>query len=248
MLEKELGKSGFEALLKSAPMQAAAERCNYHTVEDLLAALGYGEVTLNLIVNRLRDAAKVQQTAATPQPSVESQLASLATTTTSKSGRELLPAGRAEQSPILGVEGLVHHLAGCCNPIPGEPIIGVVTLSSRGISIHRQGCQNLDHIVGERLIPLSWNSTDSDARRSLTYPVNAQVEVIDRVGVLKDILSRLADSNINVRNVNLSYRAQIVLIDLCIEVRDRDQMERTFTQVRKLSDVLNLRRISQAET
>jgi GTP diphosphokinase / guanosine-3',5'-bis(diphosphate) 3'-diphosphatase len=248
MLEKELGKSGFEALLKSAPMQAAAERCNYHTVEDLLAALGYGEVTLNLIVNRLRDAAKAQQTAATPQPSVESQLVSLATTTTSKSGRELLPTGRGEQSPILGVEGLVHHLAGCCNPIPGEPIIGVVTLSSRGISIHRQGCQNLDHIVGERLIPVSWNSTDSDARRSLTYPVNAQVEVIDRVGVLKDILSRLADSNINVRNVNLSYRAQIVLIDLCIEVHDRDQMERTFTQVRKLSDVLNLRRISQAET
>src|SRR4028118_702507 len=61
LLEKELGKKGFEALLKSGPMQAAAERCNYHSVEDLVAALGYGELTLNVVVNRLREAVKAKQ-------------------------------------------------------------------------------------------------------------------------------------------------------------------------------------------
>jgi guanosine-3',5'-bis(diphosphate) 3'-pyrophosphohydrolase len=62
MLEKELGRNGFEALLKSSPAQVAAERCNYPSVDDLLAGLGYGEVTLNLYVNRLREAVKAQQT------------------------------------------------------------------------------------------------------------------------------------------------------------------------------------------
>ena len=61
LLEKELGKKGFESLLKSDPMQAVVERCNYHTVEDLLAALGYGELTLNIVVNRLREAGKAKQ-------------------------------------------------------------------------------------------------------------------------------------------------------------------------------------------
>ena len=59
--KKELGRNGFEALLKSNPAQVAAERCNYQTVDDLLAGLGYGEVTLNLFVNRLREAVKAQQ-------------------------------------------------------------------------------------------------------------------------------------------------------------------------------------------
>ena len=63
LLEKELGKKGFEALLKSEPMQTVAEKCNYHSVDDLLAALGYGEVTLNNVVNRLREVVKAKATA-----------------------------------------------------------------------------------------------------------------------------------------------------------------------------------------
>ena len=60
LLEKELGKNGFDALLKSQQMQTVTERCNYQQVEDLLAALGYGEITLNHVVNRLRDVIKAR--------------------------------------------------------------------------------------------------------------------------------------------------------------------------------------------
>jgi GTP pyrophosphokinase len=243
LLEKELGKSGFEALLKSEPMQLVAERCNYQGVEDLLAALGYGEITLNLVVNRLREIIKAQQVTDSTLESTEALLA------TNRTSKEIsAAASRCEKSPIIGIEGMVYHLAGCCSPVPGEPIIGVVTLSSRGISIHRQGCQNLEQIPGDRLIPVSWNTPSAESRRCQTYPVNVQIEVIDRVGVLKDVLTRLADSNINVRNVKLNYPGQGVVIDLCIEVLDLDQLDRTFKQVRKLSDVINLRRISQAES
>jgi GTP pyrophosphokinase len=240
LLEKELGKKGFEALLKSEPMQAAADRCNYHSVEDLLAALGYGEVTLNLVVKRLREAVKARQPL-----EAESQEPPVTQIPAAK-----LPApatGAKKIEPIAGVEGLLHHLAGCCNPIPGEAIIGVVT-RMRGISIHRQGCLNVESVPGERVIPVSWNPTDIANGRPQTYPVNVQIEVIDRVGVFKDILSRLSDQNINVRNAQVrTQEGRPAIIDLCIDILDHQQLERSFCQIKKMSDVLNLRRVSQVE-
>ena len=245
LLERELGKNGFEALLKSAPMQATAERCNYQSVEDLLAALGYGEVTLNLTLNRLREAVKAQQPLEKLSDSLSASVQELPLLPT---GPKILPLQPSSKAPIIGVEGLLHHIAGCCTPVPGEAIIGVVTRSSRGISIHRNSCPNVELIPGDRLVPVSWNTADQDQGRPQTYPVDIQIQVIDRVGVLKDILSRLTDNNINVRNAQVkTYPAQTATIDLGIDIRDHDQLERTFSQIRKLSDVLNLRRLSQLE-
>lgn len=241
LLEKELGKNGFDALLKSEPMQQVAERCNYHTVEDLLAGLGYGEVTLNLVVNRLREITLKGQQTVLPEGESPSQLAS-----TALPPSRTLPSEPVSDSPIAGVEGLLYHLAGCCNPVPGEAIIGAVTLSSRGISIHRQGCPNVDPIPGDRLIPVNWNPTPPQRGRPQTYPVDIQIEVIDRVGVLKDILTRLTDNQINVRNAQVkTYPGQTALIDLGIDIRDAAQLEQSFAQIRKISDVLNLRRCGQ---
>ena len=238
MLEKELGKQGFEALLKSDPAQTAAERCNYQTVDDLLAALGYGEVTLKLVVNRLREEIKARQPI-TPAPD------SLLLDDMPLPVAEPTPAPSTSGTPIAGIEGLLYSLAGCCNPIPGEPIIGVVTMSGRGISIHRQDCKNVAQIPGDRLIPVSWNDPDGSSRPQ-TYAVELQIEVIDRVGVLKDILSRLSDSNINVRSVQVkTYPGQTAVINLCIDIQDHSQLERTFTQIRKMSDVLQMRRVCE---
>lgn len=237
MLEKELGKAGFEALLKSVPMQAVAERCNYHSAEDLLAGLGYGEVPLTQVVNRLRDAVKIQQPL---EKAVQDTLALQSLVPRS------LPNTKTDKFPILGVEGLLYHMAGCCNPVPGEPIIGVVTRSNRGISIHTQGCSNVETIPGDRLVPVSWNPI-SDSGRPATYPIDIQIEAIDRVGLLNDILSRLRDSNINVHSAQVKTSVgKPALIELGIGVRDLDQLEYTFNQIRQISDVLNMRRLSRA--
>jgi GTP pyrophosphokinase len=191
------------------------------------------------VVNRLREAVKTQQPIASDSEGVLLTL---------PSPPRVLPASNSSKSPIVGIEGLLYHIAGCCNPVPGEPIIGSVTLSSRGISIHRQGCVNLDQVPGDRLVPVSWNPTDQERGRPQTYPIEIQIEVIDRVGVLKDILSRLTDNNVNVRNAQVkTYPDQTAVIDLCIDIRDHQQLERTFSQIKKMSDVLNLRRLSQCD-
>jgi GTP diphosphokinase / guanosine-3',5'-bis(diphosphate) 3'-diphosphatase len=243
ILEKELGKTGFESFLKSEPMQAVAEKCNYHSVEDLLAGLGYGEVTLNLVLNRWREIVKAQQPVVN-EPEIPPNLPTTAkaalrdgSTTTS----------RSSDSPIVGVEGLMYHLAGCCTPIPGEQIIGVVT-RGKGISIHRQGCHNVEKVECDRLVPVSWNQAAENNGRPQTYQVNVQIEALDRVGVLKDILSRLSDQGINVRHANVKTASgQPALIDLGIEIRDRAQLEHTFVQIKKMSDILNIRRVGQTD-
>jgi len=235
LLEKEMGKSGFDSLLKSEPMQIAAQRCNYHSVDDLLAALGYGEITQNHVVNRLRDVVKEQQPAETELPLEEVEIpAHLNQNQEKHSG---------SNSPIIGVEGMLYHIAGCCKPLPGESIIGAVTLSSRGISIHAQGCENVDKVPGERIIPVSWNN-QAEEGKPFTYPVDIQIEAMDRVGVFKDILARLSDRGINVRNAGVKTdRHKPALISLSLDIRDRQQLEYVFQRIRSMSDILNIRRI-----
>ena len=141
----------------------------------------------------------------------------------------------------------MYYVAGCCTPIPGEPIIGVVT-RGRGISIHRQGCHNLRNTGCERLVPVSWNNSEEIKRRCQNYSVNVQIEALDRVGVFKDILSRLSDQSINVSHANVKTAInQPALIDLGIDVSDKKQLELVFNQIKKMSDILNIHRQGQVE-
>ena len=232
VLEKEWGKSGLESLLKSAQMQAIAERCNYQNVEDLLAGLGYGEVTGSQVVNKLRESTvKTQQAPIT-----------LSTTTVSNP-----PTDKSSKSPIAGVEGLLYHIAGCCHPLPGENIIGVVGRGAKGIAIHRQGCPNLDQVTGERLIPVKWNP--QQGKNGYTYPVDIIIEAIDRVGMLKDILSRLTDHNINVRKAGVkTSHGKPALISLQIDIRDHEQLESLTAKIKNMSDIIDLRRVTSMES
>lgn len=245
MLEKVMGKSGLDALLKSAPAQATAERCNYSSVDDLLAGLGYGEVTLNAVVNRLQEAVKDSQP-------VQSEEAAGISTLENEIPAVKAPANRStgyDNAPIAGLEGLLHYIAGCCHPLPGETIIGVVSTGGRGIAVHQQNCVNVENIPGERLIPLRWNQPDAAKGQPDTYPVQLRIEVIDRVGVLKDILTRLSDLKINVHNAGVkTYPDQIAEIDLGIDIRDHSHLDKTFAQIRKMADVLNLKRITATDS
>ncbi len=236
LLEKELGKSGLESLLKSETMQKVAERCNFHKVDDLLAALGYGEITGVQVINRLREENQEQSSVTKPENLEETPLP----TTPHKTYKEV----DANKYPIAGIEGLMYHIAGCCRPIPGEPIIGVVT-NTRGISIHHRDCPNLARILGDRLLPVHWNLCSSKIRKA-TYPVDIVIEALDRVGILRDILGRLTDKNINVSNAGVKTdQGKPALISLTIDVRDCDEFQSVITQIKNMSDVLNIRRVSE---
>jgi len=239
MLEKELGKTGLDALLKSQPLQTVAERCNYTCVEDLLAGLGYGEITLNAVVNRIREAVRQQQQVSLKTIAPESNEDVLKALVQDHRS----PPPSTAQAPILGIEGLVYKRAGCCSPLPGEPIIASSALGGHGLSVHRQGCSNVEGIPGDRRIPVSWN-TEEYKGRSKTYPVRLRLEVIDRVGVLRDILNRLIDQSININNANVNTNTnKPARIDLCLDIANHRQLCQLSAQLRKMSDVLSVTRM-----
>ncbi|MFN9175835.1 MAG: ACT domain-containing protein, partial [Synechocystis sp.] len=150
------------------------------------------------------------------------------------------PTGK-NNAPIAGIEGLLYHIAGCCHPLPGEAIMGVVTRGAKGISIHRQGCHNLEQMDGDRLIPVRWNPNNTGQQ---TYPVDIVIEAIDRVGVLKDILSRLSDNQINVRNADVKTSlGHPALISLKIDIRDHAQLLNIIAKIKNMADVIELRRV-----
>jgi GTP pyrophosphokinase len=105
----------------------------------------------------------------------------------------------------------------------------------------------VEQVPGERLIPVSWNQMNNNGRPQ-TYPVDLQIEAIDRVGVLKDILGKLSDQNINVRKVGVKTSfGKPALISLSIDIRDHEQLAYCINQIKKMSDTLNIRRLTQVD-
>ena len=237
MLERELGRDGFDALLHGDAMARVARRCNLVSTEDLLAAIGFGGVTLQQALNRLREEIRLVTAAAAPVLSNEDLARTLSAQR--EQTAPVAPAEHGHASPILGLEGLEYRLGGCCSPLPGEGIVGSVALGNHGITIHRTDCVNVAQMPLERRLPVRWNPlADHGGRR---YPVQLRIEVLDRVGVLKDILTRLSDSRINVSDARVRTAAgKPARIDLRVELASASQLTTTINQIRTMADVLNL--------
>ncbi len=241
MLERELGRDGCDALLNGEAMARVARRCNLTSTEDLLASIGFGGVTLQQVLNRLREEMRLASAATAPVQTNEELARSLSAQ--GEQSQSALPAHRSEAgtSPILGLEGLEYRLGGCCSPLPGEAIVGSVALGNHGITIHRQDCANLSQVPVERRLPVRWNPLADELRRR--YPVQLRIEVLDRVGVLKDILTRLSDHRINVSDARVRTNpGKPARIDLRVELLSAAQLRDTLDQIRAMADVLDIAR------
>ena len=237
MLERELGRAGFDALLHGDAMARVARRCNLISTEDLLAAIGFGGVTLQQALNRLREEIRLVTATAAPVLSNEELARNLSAQR--EQAAVVAPAEHGHASPILGLEGLEYRLGGCCSPLPGEGIVGSVALGNHGITIHRTDCANVAQMPLERRLPVRWNPLADHGNRR--YPVQLRIEVLDRVGVLKDILTRLSDSRINVSDARVRTAAgKPARIDLRVELASASQLTTTINQIRTMADVLNL--------
>jgi len=239
MLERELGRDGFDALLHGEAMAQVARRCNLVGTEDLLASLGFGGVTLHQVLNRLREEIRLASAVEASPKSNEELAAEVAA-----QGEMLVPSpthGAGVANPILGLEGLDYRMGGCCSPLPGEPIVGSVSLGNHGITIHRQDCGNVQQIPVARRLPVRWNPASEAQQRR--YPVQLRIEVLDRVGVLKDILMRLSDHRINVSDARVrTSPGKPARIDLRVELQSATQLMGTLNQIRAMADVLDIAR------
>lgn len=219
-LEQELTKAVFDEHMKSGEFERVAKLMNYQSTEDLFAALGYGETTLNKIINKLK------------KPQVKQEDVSFTTDHKKKK----------HEKDIIGLEGLLYSLAKCCSPVPGEPIVGVVT-RSKGVSVHRVDCNQLNDIPTERLMDIQWIGDNTNR----TYSTTIRVETLDKMGLLKDIIAAVSDNNTNINFANIkANNNKVGIIELGIELDNFDTLKRVITSIQALPDVYSVKRIQNS--
>ena len=236
LLEKEIGKNGFESLITSEAMKKVAHRFNLKNTEDLLASLGYGGITLHQVLNRFREEIKIISEDIKKETDIELVQNIKDQNIDTKYNRD------SKKCPISGIEGLDFRIGKCCSPLPGEEIVGAVALGNHGITIHRRDCENINPIPFERRLPVSWNL--NERRNENKFPIKLRIEVIDRVGVLKDILMRLSDKSINVSDASVKTAlGKPAIINLCVELESLIQLNKTIDQIKSMADVIDIARV-----
>jgi GTP pyrophosphokinase len=209
LLEKELRRLGI-----SISEKEIAELFKRASVDDFLAAIGYGDISTHQVATKLA----VQQEKPLPQVAPPKQ-------------------GAPPAVQVMGVGDLLTHIAPCCNPVPGEEIIGYVS-RSKGISIHRRDCSNIAHIdEKERLIEVEWGP------REEFYSVPVHIEALNRVGLLRDISALVAEEGVNIAAANVAdHEDHTTLILLTLQTKSIEQLSRLFSKLEGVRGVLSVTR------
>lgn len=215
-LEHELTKAVFDDYVKQGEFDRVAKQMNYISADDLFAALGYGETTVNKIINKLK------------KPQQKSPESSFHTSNRKKSEKD-----------IVGLEGLMYSFARCCSPIPGEPIVGVVT-RSKGVSVHRIDCKTLENVQPERMMDIHWSGMNVNK----TYSTTIRIETGEKMGLLKDIIAAVSDNNININYANVKSKSnKIGIIELGMELDNIETLKKVINCVQAIPDVYSVKRI-----
>ena len=233
LLERDSKKLGYDLkeLIKGDRLTECAKKLNILNEEDLFATLGYGGITAHGVMLKLIEAYKKDIKSSTP-PDISKLLADLKPKrpTQSKVSHGILVKGEA---------GLLVKLARCCNPVPGDPVIGYIT-RGRGVSVHRSDCTNIVHDpeAYERIIEVSWDvATDS------VYKVTIEITAMDRPGMLTEIMLVAAEIKINVSAVNAKpLKNKTSFVSLCLDISSLSQLEQVMTKMRRIRDVYSVHR------
>lgn len=229
---KRLGYAPKE-LIKEGRLLEVAKKLNILSEDDLLAALGYGGITVHGIMTKLIELHKKELKANTPVD-VSKMLSEL---------KQPQHNGKKSKSShgvlVEGESGLLVRLARCCNPIPGDPITGYVT-RGRGVSVHRSDCPNvLKDTDFSRMIEVGW-----DIGLDKVYTVELEIVCNDKSGMLTSVLAVPTEMKINIHSVNASPNRsnKTSTIMLGLEVRNSTQVTQIMTKLRRLKDVFSVTR------
>ena len=215
ILEKELKRLGFE----QKSHEEIATFLKFDKVEDLMAAIGYGDINTQQVAAKLIEAEKEEE---------EPELPEVAP-----------PPPEVSGVTVRGVGDLLTRVAGCCHPLPGDPVVGYVT-RGRGITIHRQDCRNILYLEDkERLIEVDWGEDFEQV-----FPVMIQVLAYDRTGLMRDITEIMVGERINITSANVATHPKdhTAVITATLEISSIVQLSRILDRIEKLPNVFEARR------
>ena len=223
ILEKELRR-----LSVVQPFDLVARYCGFEELDDFLAAIGYGDVTSQTIAQRVIEYERSQQSEEEPEQLIK------------QSPHRTVSIDGVQ---VAGLDGVLAHPALCCNPVPGDPIVGYVT-KGRGVSIHKTNCPNIVSLIKRadhaRLVEVQWGAKSEEM-----YPVSIQVKAYDRAGLLRDVTGLVADEKINMQSAKAvtGMKNNMAVINATLELSNISQLTRIMTRIEHLPNVLEVRRV-----
>ncbi len=231
-LEREARRLGVAMTqITKSQIEAVATEYGYGKIEDLHAALGYGKYSARQILQKL---APDQFPAEVPEPVAPAP----------RVPGTPVPGGQDLVIKVKGIDDLLVYRAKCCNPIRGEGIVGYVT-RGKGVAVHSLNCANVQNLMYEveRKIDVEWARSESQA-----FPVKIMVHTEDRPGMLNQLTTALLNEQTNIRS--LEARAEDgrsvdgAVIDMTVEIRDKKQLERVVTAIRRIPGVRDIERVN----
>ena len=211
-LERELQRLG----ITETNFETIARDMGLKTPDELFIALGCGDLSISRVIRRFSEVEESARTLA-----IGSQIKESTTTNAIE---------------VVGLKGLLSQIAKCCNPTPGDQIVGYVT-RGRGATIHRQDCPNiLQTRDKERLLQVDWGKIER------TFPVPIKVKAYDRQGLVGDISTLLSGEGINIADVAVNVNRSFADLNITVEVRDLDQLSRILTRIENLPNVMEAHR------
>ncbi len=233
LLEKEINRMGFKPkdLIVPEEMNKVTKRFNLQTEEDVFAAIGYGGLTPHQVTNRLADTwKKKEKKNEIPETVMHPETVKV----------QPKPKERSSKGVVVkGVDDALVKLARCCNPVPGDDIVGYIT-RGRGVSVHRKDCPNVTALLDnpERFMEVVWEEEEDGS-----YVVDIEVMAMDRSALLKDITQVLADMKVYIRSATVrTVRNRVGIIALGIVVNDLQHLDRVIQKLKQVKDVFSIRR------
>ena len=240
LLEKQITELGFnfKDFMTKQGMKDIATRFNLGTEEDLFAAIGFGEISYQTVANKMTEKARRE---IEDQKVVETAF------------EKTTPQGQKKESQkmkirheggvvIEGVDNLLIRLSRCCNPVPGDDIVGYIT-KGRGISVHRKDCPNVQVAENEqsRIIEVDWEDT---ANTSQKYDTELVVEGYNRNGLLNEVLNVINSTTKSLNSVNGKVDAnKIATISVNIGILNTQQLDFIVDKIKQIPDVYSVRRV-----
>ena len=225
MCEKAFRKYrlNFNTLLKSEEMEKVVEHFGFKHVDDLIASVGYGKITPLQIVRKVE-----------PKPDEKEDSASFLDKIISRVKKKKPKTGVT----VKGVDDILIKFGKCCQPVPGDSIIGYIT-RGYGVTVHRTSCVNAMKMSPERQIDVEWSVDIAD-----TYPVKILVRSYDRVGLLADITANISKNGANILSANTETRQTKIVDSLfTIAVENTDHLNKVLSAIRKIKHIQDVRRI-----
>ncbi|WP_314642051.1 bifunctional (p)ppGpp synthetase/guanosine-3',5'-bis(diphosphate) 3'-pyrophosphohydrolase [uncultured Veillonella sp.] len=234
-LEKEAKRLNYtwKELIADNRLQQVTKQLKAGTEEEMFAACGYGGIPVSTVLLRLIELYKKSKEAEESKRSTEQIIEKLKSQgqKKTKNGTGVLVKGEA---------GVMVRMAKCCNPVPGDDIIGYIT-RGRGVSVHRSDCTSLGHTPEdlERMIEVSWDGSSGES-----FHVGIDIQAYDRNGLLMEVMAVLSELKITITNINAKVQEDTknVSINVTVDIRDISQLDFVMTKLRRIREVYTVQR------